>query len=651
MNKRLLLGLVAVLGAGSFCSAQRAYVKALGHRFAAVAEYAASPVVADGTHILGYTDAEVDINSRIGFEGYGESLQAIKLPASMLAEYAGQKISAVRIAVGEEVKNVKVFVREELDGQDIAAKTVEACTTTWNYVKLDEPYVISGDKDVYVGYSYQHDGEAYVIASDLTGYADGACYLGFKSADEDYFDDYSASKYGLGKLLISAVVGDNVDAYGNSFSLLSADLEKYVQRDAPKDLNMEFYNTGWNEITSAVLTCDINGVENNIDLSFEPALAPRTAYNYVIEDFTLSDDGPVSFEVKTVNGQPNMATLASFSQNCKVYDGEGFKRTLLVEQFTGQSCGNCPEGAMAIEALMFNNEDRFIWVAHHSYNYDSFCNENSVKYQAFFHGAMEAPIMMLDRSKHHLVLETTDGIKEMDVLTTMPTYFAYANNYQNFIDEELATPARVSVEIEQSYNEEEDMLYITVTGKKTGELAGTHVGLTVFILEDGQVAYQNGGSEDYVHNNIMRDVITDFSGDVLQCDDEGIYIMEYAYKIPSKFISYESNETTVPVRKNMKIVAFVSNFGDVPGDCMVFNAAEAKFIPESYAGISDVQAAGNAGFYVEDGKVCAGKETVSLDVYSVAGVKVRNENLDGGVYVVKAVFADGGTATSKVIVK
>ena len=650
MNRKTFLLLFALLGAGTFCSAQREYMKAPGYEFAAAAVQA-DRTVADGTHILGYTDAEVNINMRIGFEGYGESFQAIKLPASMLKEYAGQKISALRVAVGEEVKNVKMFVREELKGANVAEQTVESCGTTWNYVKLDNPYTITGDKDLYVGYSYMHEGNAYVIASDLTGYADGACYLGFKSDKEDYFDDYSASKYGLGKLLISAVVGEDVEAYGNSFSMLSASLEQYVQKDVPQDLNFELYNTGWNEITSAVMECDINGSKKEISLDMGDGLAPRSAFKYVMEDFVLTDDAKVTFSLKTVNGQPNMATLPDFSRDCKVYDGEGFKRTLLLEQFTGQSCGNCPEGSRAIEALIFNNEDRVIWVAHHTFNYDSFCTEPSLRYQAFFHGSMEAPIMMLNRTTHHLELETTDGVKEMDVLTTVPSYFAYANNYKNFLDDEIAQPARVSVDIDQSYDESTGTLIITVSGKKTGELEGKHVGLTVFILEDGQVAYQNGGSEDYVHNNIMREVITDYTGDALECDENGQYIMEYAYKIPSKFISYESRETTVPVRRNMKIVAFVSNYGDVKTDCMVFNATQEKFIPETYAGVSDTAENGGASFYAENGKVFSSVETASLEVYSLAGVKVRNEGLAHGVYVVRAVLENGENVTAKVVVK
>ena len=88
----------------------------------------------------------------------------------------------------------------------------------------------------------------------------------------------------------------------------------------------------------------------------------------------------------------------------------------MIEYFTGQSCGFCPQGTQAVEALRFGHEDRIICVTHHSFNYDDFCTEPSLQYYGFFHrtDAMEAPIMMINRTTHHLEFESTEGFQSMD---------------------------------------------------------------------------------------------------------------------------------------------------------------------------------------------------------------------------------------------
>ena len=614
--------------------------------------------IADGTVILGYTDAEVDMNTRIGFDDMGESIQLIKLPASMLESHAGKPISALRIAVGENVKDVKVLVRESLRGENLAEQTVAECTTSWNYVKFDNPYVISGDKDLYVGYSYNHSGSQYVIACDRTGYADGACYLGFKGASEDSFEDYSAEMYGFGKLLISAIVGENAEPYGNSLSLLSTDLPEYIQSGAPMNVNISLFNTGWNKITSAVIECDLNGTvtEKTVDFGGE-GLNPYSGYNLVWDNFMVNKEGNVKFSVKSLNdgSVENYATLAANSFDYSVYEGEGFDRTLMIEYFTGQSCGFCPQGTQAVEALRFGHEDRIICVTHHSFNYDDFCTEPSLQYYGFFHrtDAMEAPIMMINRTTHHLEFESTEGFQSMDVITADPRWFAYGNNYKNFIDDEVAAPARVSVKVDQAYDEETGELLLAVSGKKSGELAGKRIVLTVFILEDGQVGYQNGQSEEfYTHNNIFRDVVTEYDGDEIAFDEDGYYIMEYSYKIPDKYVSFESNVTTIPSRRNMSVVAFVSRFDDTKTECEVYNATRVGFTPDSYKSVEEnIADNGNVTFHAENGSIVASAELSDMAVYSISGARVENKALNGGIYIVKGVDAEGNSVVAKVLVK
>lgn len=613
--------------------------------------------LADDVVFLGYTDAEVNRNMCVGFDDEGESLQAIRLTASMLSPYAGEKLSGVRIGVGEEVENVTVFVRESLEGENLLEKTVPACASTWNYVKFDTPLTITGNTDLYVGYSYLHSGERYVIAADRSSFEPGSCYLGFKNAYEDYFDDYSSELYNFGKLLISAIVGKDISSCGNSLSLVGSDLGSYVQRDAPTDVVLNVFNTSWNEITSVEVTANIANETTTRSYNFDEALQPYQSATITWDDMVLAADGTVSFDIVSVNGVDNCATLHSFQQQCTVYEGEGFKRKLLLEQFTGQSCSNCPQGVEAIEAFIMGHEKDIIWVALHSFYLaegfeDDYCTEAAMFYQDFFIGDVMAPMMMLNRAQRTLRFMDTEGVATITGVVIHPMYFAYANNYENFLDEEIATPARVSVVIEQDYDETSDVLNITVSGKKTEELEGEHVGLTLYVLEDGQVGYQSGSSSDYVHDNILRDVLTDFKGDVLEFDSDGYYEKTYSYEIPEEYVSYKNNIITIPNRKNMKIVAFVSAFEDNKNDCMVYNAEEQQLTSTAWSSdIDDVEGNSPLAFMFRDGSFSVySSEDMTITVYNLMGTQLLNEGLTAGIYIVKAVDAAGNEYVTKMAV-
>lgn len=651
MNFRILLSAVALSFSFGLVSAQINYVKSEAVNTQEKV-FKAAPV-ADGTNILGYSEKEVDLYSRIGWDDAdGVSYHAIKLSKDMLAPYVGQKISAIRVGLGQEISNVKVFVRETLKGNDVATGTITKGQMSWNYAKFETPYVIPADKDLYVGYSYQHVGEMYVVAVETGAYAPGACYMGFVGGGENYFDDYSSSEYGLGKLLISAIIGENVEDYGYSLTLSSSTMSTSVQKDVPFSTKVVVANTSWNPLTEATIYFREKKNPVSRSFKFEPALQSGDIVECELTDLTVSEDQEVGFNIITVNnGKKNYATQSLLYVDCKVFEGEVFDKNMLIEYYTGQMCGNCPNGTQMVYDLMKGHEDRFVWISYHSYMYDDFCNEESIFNSNKFQGGTSAPIMMLNRTNYKLY--DPNGGSEIYALTMHPTYFAYTNNKQNFVDAELAEPARISVNISQSYNKDTNTLHIVVSGKRAnGYLEDKNLALTVNILEDGQVAYQNGGSEDYIHNNIFRNVLSDKEGDLLTFDGEGNYSKEYDFVIPEKYVSYKSNVTTYPNRKNMKIAAFVSNKGTLLNDMHAFNVSQEKFIDDACAGIDDtfVDSSVN-GLYSQDGKIFVVGEAASLEVFNMAGAEVENNSLSQGVYLVKVVDMNGNARVEKVIVK
>lgn len=651
MNLKFLLSAVALYFSFGVVSAQINYTKCQSVEDSYNSAYKAAPVV-DGTAVLGYSDKEVEKNSCLGFDGNGLSLHAIKLSKDMLSSYVGEKISAIRIGLGGEISNVSVFLREDLKGEDVAKGTISKGQMSWNYAKFENPYVIPADKDLYIGYSYQHSGEMYVIGLETGSYAAGSCYLGFVGDGENYFDDFSSSENKLGKLLIAAIIGENVEDYGNSLTLSSSTMSSSVQKDVPFSTNIEVVNTSWNSVSEA--TIKFNEKNNPVTKSvvFEPALQPGEIAECELADLTVSEDQTVSFDIVSLNnGKSNYATKASLSVDCKVFEDEVFDKNMLVEYYTGQMCGNCPNGTQMIYDLMKGNESRFVWIAYHSYLFDDFCNEESIFNSNKFQGGTSAPIMMLNRKTYEL--SDPQGGTGIHALTMHPTYFAYTNSKEHFVDAELAEPARISIKISQSYDKETNTLHIVVSGKKvSGYLDDKNLALTVNITEDGQVAYQNGGSEDYVHNNIFRNVLSDKEGDLLTFDADGNYSKEYYFVIPEKYVSYKSNVTTYPNRKNMKIAAFVSNKGTLLNDMHTFNVKQVKFIDEACVGIGNTFVDSSVkGLYSQDGKIYVAGEATSIEVYNMSGTLIENNNLPQGIYIVKAIDNNGQSRIEKVIVK
>lgn len=648
MNLRNLLS-IAFLSISFVCaSAQINYIKRDIDNIQG--EVLKSAPVADGTNILGYSEKEVVKGDCLGFEGYGVSSHAIKLDKKMLEPFVGQKLSAVKIGLGGEVPDVKVFVREELKGNDVASTVIEKGQMSWNYAKFETPYIIPADKDLYVGYSYNHSGSMYVIGLESGVYAAGSCYLGFVGGGENYFDDLSASSYGLGKLLIAAIIGEDVEAYGNSLTLDASSMPSIVQKNVPFSTKITVINTGWNQVSEASVYFreEANSITKNV--SFEPALQPGEIAECELNDLTVSADQKVGFNILTVNKTQNYATKSLLYVDCKTFEDEVYERNMLVEHYTGTWCPNCPNGVNMIKDLMKGNEDRFVWISYHIYM-DEFCNEEGTANAVKFTGGGSAPIMMLNRTARNL--KDPNGGSDIFALSQMPTYFAYTNSKEHFVDAELAEPARVSVNISQSYDSEKNSLHITVSGKKaSGYLDDKNLVLTVNILEDGQVAPQVGGAGDAVHDNILRDILSDMEGDALTFDEDGNYKMEYDFVIPDKYTSSTTGRVTYPVRKNMKIAAFVSNKSDVLNQNNVFNVSQEKFISDV---VSDVENVNNDssvyGMYSQDGRIYVIGEVSSIEVYNMSGSLLENSNLSAGVYIVKVVDNNENIKIEKIFVR
>lgn len=206
-------------------------------------------------------------------------------------------------------------------------------------------------------------------------------------------------------------------------------------------------------------------------------------------------------------------------------------KRVLIEDFTGQGCPNCPDGNLAIERMQEEyGADNVIAVGMHS-----------------------GP---LGRGS---TLRTDDGDWYYDHwgISSQPT--AYIDRREFFSDKDMwATAVRNYIQIEPevmldaacSYDAATRTLGITVDAD--GLQTTVNGNLQVWLIENNIVDYQimQDGSWDYeyVHNHVYRASVNDLMGDAITVPTGARETRTFTYTL---------DEEWVP--ENMEVVAFIYN--------------------------------------------------------------------------------------------
>ncbi len=227
------------------------------------------------------------------------------------------------------------------------------------------------------------------------------------------------------------------------------------------------------------------------------------------------------------------------------------KRTVILEEFTGQECTNCPDGHRIAAQLKEQYGDSFIPVSIHA---GQLSWSESV-YGQYGLGIEEGDVYYKANSSPALpsgVVDRNSGVLQR-------------NEWAARIRAELEKEAPVAIEIAPVYDIDSKKLSIDITLKPTASLNGN---LTVWILESGIVLYQYDNGEhvqEYTHNHVLRAVVSEVWGDPVDLSEGVFQNKSYSYDITANGKSYWNID-------NLSVVAFVST------DSGVQQAAEAHVI-------------------------------------------------------------------------
>lgn len=215
-------------------------------------------------------------------------------------------------------------------------------------------------------------------------------------------------------------------------------------------------------------------------------------------------------------------------------------RAVLIEDFTGQRCVNCPNGTEAISKIMETyGEDNIIAVGVHSGSRGFAGNSKVVglktetgdEYYNYF--KIEAqPCALFNRRA-----------KSLDY-----------TQWASFVRDEISAKARLSVSIDNSYDDASRTLTTAVSAMGTD---GTTQGkLQVWLVEDGITAMQlmpdDSANSSYVHNHVFRAAVNGTWGEDVTVKEGETTAKQYTYTLPETWNA-----------DKVSVVAFVYNDGGV----------------------------------------------------------------------------------------
>lgn len=215
-------------------------------------------------------------------------------------------------------------------------------------------------------------------------------------------------------------------------------------------------------------------------------------------------------------------------------------RAILIEDFTGQRCVNCPTGTEIINGIVDTyGEDNVIAVGIHSGPLGFAGNSKSVG------------LMTDTGNEYYTRWDKENKMGQPWVIFNRKTSpDSHYNNWAAMVGTIISEKANLSVKIANAYDAATRTLTTTVGADGVN---GTVNGkLQVWIVEDGVKALQmmpdGKSNKEYVHNHVFRAAVNGTWGEDVTVNEGETTTMKYSYKLPEAWNA-----------DNIAVVAFVYN--------------------------------------------------------------------------------------------
>lgn len=457
----------------------------------------------------------------------------------------------------KEVREELGMTQEELEKKSgvITEWECNVSNIGWNLVELETPYQVNLPEgySLRIGFDYE---QTAGTSKPLSAVKIGTIYPSLHYRNGKWLN------YGVntnGNLSLQCITeNDNYPQYIVRLGNINCKSNAKIGDEIP--YSFQIRNLGEGTLAAGDVTFDVavdgtvvNTISNATALSFDFSTTPGAISTEGLAEGTHT----LSISVSSIKGQPveNPATLTT---TFKLFEF-GFSRQMrLVEQFTSTGCTYCPQGSANVQALCDLRGD-IAWVSIHENmgNQDPFRTSQTDSITNL-QGIDGFPEGTFDR---------TVGIENNNHAYAVLTALS-PSTMSSFLDHIAEIPSWATVNINSTFDEASREAVITIDGELVPtyeDMMGTDSKLTVYITEDGLVAPQVSGGNDYVHNNVLRQALVSVKGVDLK-KNGNTYKNEFTVTIPAEWNA-----------DNLNIVAFVSRPLGLVTDMAVTNANKRKF--------------------------------------------------------------------------
>lgn len=229
-------------------------------------------------------------------------------------------------------------------------------------------------------------------------------------------------------------------------------------------------------------------------------------------------------------------------------------KNVLLEDLTGVRCPNCPQAATAIKDIqsVFGKEN-VIDVGIHGFFLSAPVYPEDVDLRNPFARSLEffiQPSAKPAGTINRTLINTNGSVNE---------YFnLLPDEWPSLVQAELSRPADMTLDIELDYNAGSRELTVTANGKGINEV-NDQINISIYLVQSGIVTHQEDEGpvpviEDYEHERVLLDGMTDFKGDLfapsLMPEEE--ITMTFTRTLPAQ----EEVKWNV---EDMEVIAFLSS--------------------------------------------------------------------------------------------
>ena len=429
-----------------------------------------------------------------------------------LAIFDGGEIVAVRIGLFLSTPISRLFMVPvtpdgELVTDDMIEWACDASSVGWNMIELETPYKIEIPEgySLRVGFDYE---QATKSSKPLSVVKKGTTYPTYHYVNGSWMKLIFDSR---GNLSLQCIV--EKDQYPeNVIRVRNVVADKLAHLGDDVAYSFQTCNLGVGNVPVGGCTYEVALNGEVIETLTNPVALTQ---EYITINGVINTDGlapgahTLTVTPTMINGEPIENPKVSTTTFC-IYD-YGFSRQMrLVEQFTSTWCTYCPQGTANIEGLTRMRDD-IAWVAVHQ-NMGSVDPFRTLQCDtiADYQGIDGYPEGTFDRTTG-----LSSAAKVYAVLTSLAP--STMNEFLDYVAD--LGPSWATVNVNSTYDADTRKAVITIDGDLApgfDGLMGEDSKLTVYITEDGLVAPQTSGGDDYVHNNVLRKALGSAKGVALK---------------------------------------------------------------------------------------------------------------------------------------